>query len=102
MNMDEIWNQVFQDKIFETAVNAVKEEYDYAKKKWNSETTTSGGNPSPAEFLLYISHYVHLATTHATQVPDPESTRLVQDAMRKIANLAITSMIQNGIVERTP
>ncbi|QGZ13993.1 hypothetical protein PP939_gp121 [Rhizobium phage RL38J1] len=92
----------YEQNIFNRAVEAVREEYEYAAEKWNITTTPTRGEHTTTEYLVYIQDYLREAMTHVTRGADPVANKLALDALRKIANLAITAMIQNGIVERTP
>ncbi|QNH71516.1 hypothetical protein PP938_gp038 [Rhizobium phage AF3] len=96
------WNRAIDNALFNRAVEAVREEYVYAAEKWNIATTPTRGEHSTTEYLVYIDDYLREAKTFVTRNADPHANQLALDALRKIANLAITAMIQNGIVERTP
>lgn len=70
-------------------------EREYQDKKWNSSTTTSDGQHSVEEWLLYIHDYVHEAmhihSRKAKQVADVESMEII----RKIAGMAVCAMEQH-------
>jgi hypothetical protein len=73
----------------------------YQDSRWNPATTTSDGNHSWEEWVMYIDHYVGLAkatlSTKPKQVADGEAAEI----MRKIGALAVAAMENNGSVPRT-
>lgn len=79
---------------------AIDDERDYQDRRWNPETTESGGRHSVAEFILYMEHYLHQARVEASTKADPESRIAALDIIRKVTALGVVCMEQNGIVSR--
>lgn len=80
--------------------NLIDGERTYQDSRWNDATTTSEGKHTPAEWLLYIEHYLMLARTKASTLPDPQSTVETMDIVRKIAAMTVAAMEQNGAPPR--
>src|SRR5690348_2933363 len=79
----------------------INEERDYQDSKWNEDTTASGGKHSNTEFLVYIRDYVEQALHYASRNSEQKVLPFTQDALRKIAALAVAAMEQNGVINRT-
>ena len=79
---------------------ALDSEDAYARAKWNEDTTASGGSHSPAEWLVYMQDYLTEAIKYASRYADPESRELVLNTVRKITNMGVTCMVQNGAPRR--
>lgn len=71
-------------------------ERDYQDKKWNEDTTASGGKHSPAEWLVYMQDYLSEAMHYASRRAEPDSGLLVMATIRKIAAMGVCAMEQNG------
>ena len=80
---------------------AIEGECDYAAKRWNESTTTSGGNHSPQEWLSYIEHYARGGIHAGCVKPDQEALPEQLDILRKIAGLAVSAMQNCGVRKRT-
>lgn len=76
--------------------NAIDTERDYQDNKWNSETTTSGGQHSLEEWLVYMDDYLREAKSQLSrnvkQIGDP----LALDTVRKITAMGVCCMEQHG------
>lgn len=72
----------------------IDEERAYQYDKW-------GDNPhTPAEFLVYMQDYMTEAFSHASRVPDPASTEMVMEDIRKITAMGVACMEQHGVRSR--
>lgn len=72
----------------------------YQSERWNDSTTTSGGNHSFEEWIVYIEHYTAQAKAALTMKPKQEADVIASDIMRKVAALAVAAMENNGSVPR--
>lgn len=77
--------------------NAIDGERDYQATVWNETTTTSGGEHSMVEFLVYIQDYTTEALHVNTRKPDQEANVFSQHSLRKIAALAVAALEQHGV-----
>ena len=72
----------------------------YQDRRWNDETTSSGGMHTMEEWFVYIEDYVneakHILSRNPRQVADP----LAQSIMRKVASMAVCAMEQHGAPAR--
>ena len=68
----------------------------YQDSRWNPNTTTSDGNHSWEEWMMYIEHYVIRAKAELSTKPKQEADVIVADIMRKIGTLAVAAMENNG------
>lgn len=76
--------------------DAIEDERQYQDKKWNHETTASGGVHSTTEWLVYLDDYIREAKTVVTRNADPEANVKALHIVRKIAAMAVACMEQNG------
>jgi len=74
----------------------------YQDTRWGPQTTSSGGQHSPAEWLVYIQDYLTEAIHFASRIADPESAKFVMSNLRKIAAMSVAAMEQNGAPRRLP
>lgn len=75
-------------------------ERDYQNSRWNDNTTMSGGQHSPAEWLVYMQDYLTQAIHQASRYADPESREMVLGTIRKITAMGVACMEQNGAPPR--
>lgn len=87
---------VTRSKVYE----ALDSERAYQDRKWNEDTTTSGGKHSLEEWLVYIEDYrleaAHIVTRNSRQVADPQ----VLEIIRKIGAMCVAAMEQHGAPHR--
>lgn len=80
------------DQVFDL----IRGERRYQDSRWHEGTTTTGGNHSFEEWILYIEHYLAKAkvvlATGAKQDADP----IAADNLRKVAALAVAALENNG------
>jgi hypothetical protein len=78
----------------EEVYKLVDGERDYQEKKWNSATTTSGGQHSACEWLTYIQDYLTEAIHDVSRNPDPAATTMAMENIRKITAMGVAAMEQ--------
>jgi hypothetical protein len=78
----------------------IDDERAYQSRRWNEDTTASGGNHTPTEWLVYMQHYLNRAIAEASTNADPEAAELVMDNIRKITAMGVAAMEQNGCPPR--
>ena len=89
-------NQATRDEVY----YAINTERDYQDRIWNSFTTTSKGQHSVAEWLVYMEDYLNEAKHITSRRADPEGTQRPLEIIRKIAAMAVACMEQNGCTIR--
>lgn len=82
--------------------SAIERERAYQDAIWCAATTPTEGKHTPTEFLVYMQHYMNLATVQASTAADPVATIGVLDNLRKVVALGAACMEQNGVVHRDP
>jgi hypothetical protein len=79
---------------------AIDSEREYQDRRWNSETTTSGGLHSLEEWVIYMRSYLREAeeqlSRNLKQVGDP----LALATIRKIVAMGVACMEQHGAPRR--
>lgn len=80
--------------------NALTKEREYQDKRWNATTTTTAGQHSVAEFVLFMDTYIQDTKQTLSKHGEPEASKLALDNLRKITAMGVACMEQNGIVER--
>lgn len=80
----------------EEVFNALNTESEYAHKKWNCSTTTTCGIHSITEWIAYMEDYLkeakHILAREPKQISDPKALHI----MRKVTNMGVEAMCQNG------
>lgn len=79
---------------------AIDTERDYQDRKWNPGTTSTGGQHSVTEFLVYMRDYVDEALHHVSRNPDPGASAVALDGIRKVTALGVACMEQHGAPRR--
>lgn len=79
---------------------AINSERAYQSAKWTPETTTSDGQHSLEEWLVYMEDYIneakHILSRESKQVADIKATEI----MRKITAMGVAAMEQHGAPRR--
>lgn len=75
---------------------AITNERQYQDYRWSKPEH----NHSNTEFLVYIQTYTRKALEDATYTDEAETLQKTQDALRKIAALAVAAMEINGVRRR--
>lgn len=84
----------------EEVYRAIDTERVYQDKRWNRDTTTSEGNHTVGEWVLYMQDYLEEARQQLTRMADPVSTQLALNTVRKITAMGVVCMEQNGAPTR--
>ena len=75
-------------------------ERDYQHERWNESTTSSNGDHTWEEWIVYIEDYLsdakHILSRESKSKCDP----IVGEVMRKVAALAVASLENNGSTPR--
>lgn len=75
---------------------AIDGEREYQDAKWNPSTTTSGGEHSVGEWLIYMRDYIEEALHILTRTADPEGTDRALHNVRKVAAMGVVCMEEHG------
>jgi len=79
---------------------AIDGEREYQERRWNPDTTSTGGAHSVTEFLVYMQDYVNEALHHVSRNADPEASLVALNVVRKVAALGVACMEQHGAPRR--
>lgn len=80
--------------------HALDTERTYQESRWNSTTTTSGGQHSVSEFVLYMEYYLQECRRLLSTQASPKSEQDGLDFVRKVTALGVACMEQNGAPPR--
>lgn len=95
--LDIYYQQLMKTKTTrEQVYKAIDSERDYQDKKWNPDTTPTGGVHTLTEWLVYIEDYINEAKHIASRKSDDEANENISHIMRKIGGMAVAAMEQNG------
>lgn len=78
----------------------IDEERAYQTKRWNRETTKSGGYHSITEWLVYMQDYINEALHTASRESDSKADELALHNIRKVAAMAVACMEEHGAPSR--
>lgn len=84
----------------EQAFAVVSGERDYQDSLWNPDTTTSNGQHTVSEFVLYMEHNLQKAREVLSTMASPGAEAAGLAFVRKVTGLGISCMEQNGAPER--
>jgi hypothetical protein len=82
------------------ALASLSEERDYQEKRWNADTTESGGKHEVSAFVLYMEHHLQKARVAASSLPEPQASIEAMAEMRKVAALYVAAAEQHGASHR--
>lgn len=85
-----------QDEVF----TLIAGERKYQDSRWNPSTTTSNGDHSWEEWIMYIEYQIGLAKAVLSSKPRQESDPIAAGIMRKIGALAVSAMQNKGASPR--
>lgn len=85
-----------EEQVFEL----IKGERAYQDSKWNPSTTTSNGDHSWEEWIMYMEHYINLSKVALSTKPKQEADLIAADNVRKITTLGFAAMQNNGAPAR--
>ena len=80
---------------------AIDTERDYQDTLWNESTTTTEGQHSIAEWIVYIEDYLEEAKHLVSRRAEQEVNARALDIIRKVAGMAVACMEQNGCSPRS-
>jgi hypothetical protein len=79
---------------------AIDSERTYQDLKWTPKTTTSDGQHSIEEWIVYMEDYLkeakHILSRHPKQEADHEAIQI----MRKVTAMGVAAMEQHGAIPR--
>jgi hypothetical protein len=84
----------------EEVYRAIDGERDYQEFRWNEKTTSSGGQHTVAEFVLYMEHYLDEARRQLSTQKSPRAEADGLEFVRKVTALGVVCMEQNGAPQR--
>lgn len=79
---------------------AIDGERDYQDSVWNKNTTTTGGQHSVTEWILFMEDYLMQARQQVTRNAEPMANLVALETMRKITAMGVACMEQNGVSPR--
>lgn len=79
----------------------IDEERDYQKAKWNEQVSTSKGNHTWEEWILYMEDYLNEAKRALSRTPQPECNFKAACAVRKVVALGVAGMEKLGAPSRS-
>ena len=83
---------------FDEVISTIVEEREYQNALWGP--TSSQGNHSITEFLVYINDYTQEALHKASRFSDSDARIDALHSIRKIITLGVACMEQNGVCRR--
>lgn len=75
-------------------------ERDYQDSRWNAETTTSAGQHTFEEWIVYIEDYLAEAKHILSREPAQTAQPKVAHIMRKVTTMGVACMEQHGAPRR--
>ena len=74
----------------------IDSERDYQSKVWNETTSTSKGEHSIEDFIVYMEDYLCEAKHVLSRTPQPECNKKASAIMRKVTAMGVSCMEQHG------
>lgn len=71
----------------------------YQEMIWNKDTTSSGGNHSDLEFLVFIDDYLRESINIVSRNPEPEASNNASENIRKISAMILASAEKNHWID---
>jgi hypothetical protein len=84
----------------EEVYKAIDSERAYQDSRWNEHTTTTKGQHTVSEWLLYMQDYLTQGINQASRNPDPQATEMCLNTIRKITAMGVCCMEQLGAPRR--
>lgn len=75
-------------------------EREYQKKRWNPDTTITGGIHHVTDYLVYMQDYIHEAMHIVSRAADPSASDQALEIIRKITAMGVACMEQNETLPR--
>lgn len=85
-------NKLTQEQVFDL----IRGERRYQDSRWHEGTTTTGGNHSFEEWIMYIEHYLAKAKVALATGAKQDADKVAADNMRKVGALAVAALENNG------
>ncbi len=79
---------------------AIDSERDYQNSKFNEETTTSKGQHTVSEWILFMEDYLQEARNIASRGFSPQADQEALHVIRKVTGMGVACMEQNGASKR--
>jgi hypothetical protein len=79
---------------------AIDSERDYQDFRWNPSTSTSGGQHTVSEWILYMEAYLHEARQKVSTQASPKAEEEALECLRKVTAMGVACMEQNGAPQR--
>ncbi len=86
----------------EDVYKAIDSERDYQQQCWNAATTSTAGQHSVPEWLLYMRQYLDEAIAHVSHHAEPYASEDVLETVRKVTAMGVSCMEQHGAPLRAP
>lgn len=80
--------------------NALDSERDYQDQQWNVNTTSTGGQHSVTEFLVFMQDYLTQAMHQVSREGEPFASEKALHTVRKITAMGVACMEQHGAPRR--
>ena len=80
--------------------DAIDSERAYQATRWNAKTTTTSGQHTVDEFVLYMIDYIEEARKQLSRNASPLAQQLALDTVRKVTAMGVACMEQNGAPQR--
>jgi hypothetical protein len=84
----------------EEVYKLIDTEREYQGLRWNQNTTITGGNHTPTEWLVFIQDYLTEAMHVSTRQPAQECDPIIMANLRKIAGMCVAAMEELGCAPR--
>ncbi len=81
---------------------ALDTERAYQARLWNPNTTSTGGQHTVSEWLLYMQDYLSEAIHTVSRGADPLASHMALHIVRKIAGMGVACMETHGAPQRAP
>lgn len=82
------------------AFEAILHERQYQDLRWNAENSSSEGQHSHEEWIVYIEAYLTEMKQKLAHSGDRATQEVICGQWRKVAAMAVACMEQNGVVDR--
>lgn len=80
--------------------DALDSERDYQDQQWNAHTTSTAGQHSVTEFLVFIQDYLTQAMHQVSRESEPFASEKALHTVRKITAMGVACMEQHGAPKR--
>jgi len=81
---------------------AIDSERAYQDRRWNTGTTTTGGQHSVTEFLVFMRDYIEEALHTVSRNAEPGASEKALENVRKVTAMGVACMEQHAAPHRKP